>query len=122
MEEGRHHRRRGRRLDHGEEEDQRRKAARTMTTASRIGARVSSALIGSILGALLSAVLPASRAAASFMTFESGQVRPLARTPDGHTLLALDTPDARLEVFAIADGDLTHVASVPVGLEPVAVA
>ena len=89
--------------------------------ASRIGARASSALIGSILGALLSAV-PASRAAASFMTFESGQVRPLARTPDGHTLLALDTPDARLEVFAIADGDLTHVASVPVGLEPVAVA
>jgi DNA-binding beta-propeller fold protein YncE/mono/diheme cytochrome c family protein len=65
---------------------------------------------------------PARPVAASFFTFETGQVRPLALSPDGRTLLALDTPDARLEVFAIDGGDVSHVSSVPVGLEPVAVA
>ena len=74
-----------------------------------------------VLAALCLMGLPVDRAAA-FVTFEVGQVRPLALTPDAHTLLALDTPDARLEVFAVNGGDLTPVASVPVGLEPVAVA
>jgi len=67
-------------------------------------------------------VILAARVAAGFVTFEVGQVRPLALSPDGRTLLALNTPDARLEVFAIDDGDLSHVGSVPVGLQPVAVA
>jgi DNA-binding beta-propeller fold protein YncE len=64
---------------------------------------------------------PTDRALA-FVTFEAGQVRPLALTPDGRTLLALNTPDARLEVFAIDGGTARFVSSVPVGLEPVAVA
>ena len=34
-----------------------------------------------------------------FRNFESLQVHPLAITPDGTKLLALNTPDARLEVF-----------------------
>ncbi|HME91578.1 MAG TPA: hypothetical protein VKE49_09150, partial [Myxococcaceae bacterium] len=94
----------------------------------------------------------------SFITFESGQVRPLALSADGNTLFAVNTPAARLEVFAVQGGPstslryargergplreacpepcrgaqgfsrrggrggLSRVASVPVGLEPIAVA
>jgi YVTN family beta-propeller protein len=60
---------------------------------------------------------------ASYTLFESGQVRPLAMSPDGTRLFAVNTPDNRLEILAIgAGGSLTPVDSVPVGLEPVAVA
>src|SRR6266850_3944387 len=61
-------------------------------------------------------------AAASFTTFESGQVRPMALSPDGTRLFAVNTPDDRLEIFSVGTGGLTHTSSVPVGLEPVAVA
>ena len=64
----------------------------------------------------------ASPARAGFTTFESGQVRPLALSADGSRLFAVNTPDARLEIFNVGSGGLTHAASVPVGLEPVAVA
>jgi DNA-binding beta-propeller fold protein YncE len=57
----------------------------------------------------------------SFTTFESGQVRPLALTPDRQFLLATNTPDARVEIYRVKPHGLDHVASVPVGLEPVAV-
>ncbi|HEY8379174.1 MAG TPA: hypothetical protein VIK91_21925, partial [Nannocystis sp.] len=61
-------------------------------------------------------------AAPAFAAFESGQVRPLALSPNGERLFVVNTPDNRLEVFDV-DGDcLEHVTSVPVGLEPVAVA
>ena len=69
---------------------------------------------GSLLG------LSQGHAAPAFTLFESGQVRPLA--PDGPWLFAVNTPDNRLEVFHITDHGLVHRASVPVGLEPVAVA
>ncbi|MBX3028294.1 beta-propeller fold lactonase family protein [bacterium] len=77
-----------------------------------------------VLGlALMAGLLCAGRARAGFTTFETGEVRPLAMSPDGTTLFAVNTPDNRLEVFAIgAGGALTHTASVPVGLEPCAVA
>jgi len=59
----------------------------------------------------------------AFTTFESGQVRPLAFTPNKQLLLATNTPDAKLEVYEVKqNGNLEHVVSVPVGLEPVAVA
>jgi DNA-binding beta-propeller fold protein YncE len=58
----------------------------------------------------------------AFVTFETGQVRPLALSPDGLRLFACNTPDNTLEVFDVTGGGLTHVASVPVGLEPLAVA
>jgi YVTN family beta-propeller protein len=64
----------------------------------------------------------ATPAAANFFTFESGQVRPLAQSPDGTQLFAVNTPDNRLEVFDVTGGGLTHTHSVPVGMEPVAVA
>ena len=57
-----------------------------------------------------------------FVTFESGQVRPLAFSQDGNRLYAVNTPDGRLEIFDVKNDGLSHVASVPVGLEPVAVA
>ncbi|MFV8756167.1 hypothetical protein ACNOYE_36930 [Nannocystaceae bacterium ST9] len=57
-----------------------------------------------------------------FTAFESGQVRPLALSPNGKHLFAVNTPDNRLEIFRIRPWGLQHQASVPVGLEPVAVA
>ena len=61
---------------------------------------------------VLLAVVPA---AAGFVTFESGQVRPLALSPDGTHLFAVDTPDDRLEIFTVGSGTLTHVDSVTAG-------
>src|SRR6185295_8593668 len=68
--------------------------------------------------------LSAHAARAAFTTFESGHVRPIAMSPDGSRLFAVNTPDDYLEVFTVSagDGSLTHEASIPVGLEPVAVA
>lgn len=63
-----------------------------------------------------------ARAAPSFTLFESGQVRPLGLSPDGKLLFAVNTPDNRLEVFRVKSSGLVHRASIPVGLEPVAVA
>src|SRR5215210_7784895 len=57
-----------------------------------------------------------------FTLFESGQVRPLVLSPSGKLLFAANTPDNRLEVFHIENNGLEHRASIPVGLEPVAVA
>jgi DNA-binding beta-propeller fold protein YncE len=58
----------------------------------------------------------------SYTLFESGQVRPLALSPDNRHLFAVNTPDNRIEVFGIERNGLIHQASIPVGLEPVAVA
>nr|WP_241758497.1 hypothetical protein [Myxococcus landrumus] len=65
---------------------------------------------------------PAFAAAPSFLTFESGQVRPLAMSPDGSRLFAVNTPDNSVSVFKVEDSGLTLQAKVTVGLEPVAVA
>ncbi|MFO0577058.1 MAG: hypothetical protein U1A78_23890 [Polyangia bacterium] len=61
---------------------------------------------------------------AKYTLFESGQVRPIALSPDRRTLFATNTPDNRLEIYDVLDSDrgLVHRASVSVGLEPVAVA
>ena len=56
-----------------------------------------------------------------YVNFETGQVRPLALSADGSRLFAVNTPDGRLEIFATDDA-LTPIASVPVGIDPVAVA
>ncbi|MDY7231562.1 YncE family protein [Hyalangium rubrum] len=63
-----------------------------------------------------------SPTASAFTLFESGQVRPLAMSPNGKFLFAVNTPDNRLEIFEIFSSGLVHRSSVPVGLEPVAVA
>jgi YVTN family beta-propeller protein len=56
-----------------------------------------------------------------YTLFESGHVRPLALSPDGQRLYVVNTPNNCLEVYA-TDATLTPLASIPVGLEPVAVA
>jgi hypothetical protein len=74
-----------------------------------------------IVGIALVAIAGA-RAGAAFTNFESGHVRPLALSPDGSRLFAVDTPDNRLEIYTVGAGTLTLSAEVQVGLEPVAVA
>lgn len=73
--------------------------------------------------ALALAFAPPTALAADFIAFESGPVRPMALSPDGRMLFAVNTPDNRLEVLNVDDaGALSYMASVPVGMEPVAVA
>jgi YVTN family beta-propeller protein len=82
------------------------------------------AAIGCALVVLCVLVGSRQRAAAagSFTEFESGQVRPLALSSDGQRLFAVNTPDDRLEILDVTGSGLTPRSSVPVGLEPVAVA
>ena len=71
----------------------------------------------------LAAVTVAPAAAQQFFHFESPHVHPMAMTPDGQLLLAVNTVDARLEVFRTLPRapHLEHLRSIPVGLEPVSV-
>jgi YVTN family beta-propeller protein len=57
-----------------------------------------------------------------FAHFESAQVHPLALTPDGNRLLAVNTPDNRLSVFDVTGAAPVRIAEIPVGMEPVSVA
>src|SRR5580658_3075090 len=68
------------------------------------------------------ATVSASSTGPPFVEFESGHVRPLAMSPDGTTLFAVNTPNGTLEVFDLTTGTPLFVTRVPVGLEPVAVA
>ena len=71
------------------------------------------------------AILPeaASAQLPSYTLFESDPVTPLAMAPDGSRLYAVNTPDAHLEIFEpTSAGGANLLVSVPVGLEPVAVA
>jgi|CXWL01.1.fsa_nt_gi YVTN family beta-propeller protein len=76
---------------------------------------VATALTLAALGA------PSTSAQPAVVNWESPHVHPLELTPDGMLLLAVNTVDARLEVFDVASGAPTAVASVPVGLDPVSV-
>ena len=58
----------------------------------------------------------------NFRNFESPQVHPLALTPDGARLLAVNSPNATLSVFQLSSGTPVLTAEIPVGLEPVSVA
>jgi len=73
---------------------------------------------------LLASFLLAGGAAAqpSFVAFESGPVRPVTLSPSGALLFAVNTPDNTLEIFIVGELGLTFLISVPVGMEPVAVA
>ncbi|MDC0711119.1 hypothetical protein POL68_21805 [Stigmatella sp. ncwal1] len=74
------------------------------------------------VGLLVGLLVGRDVSAAPYTLFESGQVRPLALSPSGEFLFAVNTPDNRLEVFKNTPSGLTHLSSIPVGLEPVAVA
>jgi YVTN family beta-propeller protein len=59
----------------------------------------------------------------TFQNFESPQVHPLALTPDGTRLLAVNSPNGTLSVFQLVSGFAPRLtAEIPVGLEPVSVA
>ena len=58
----------------------------------------------------------------TYKNFEAPQVHPLAITPDGTRLLAVNTPNNSLSVFHLTGRALTLMAEIPVGLEPVSVA
>ncbi len=77
-----------------------------------------------ILAAAIAAMFSAAGAVAqpSFVAFESGHVRPLALSPDGKQLFAVNTPDNALEIFDVSGGGLVAAGTIPVGMEPVAVA
>ena len=60
-------------------------------------------------------------AQSSFVNWETAHVSPLAMTPSGATLLAVNTADARLEVFDLGAKGPVPRGSVPVGLDPVSV-
>ncbi len=76
-----------------------------------------------LAGALLALALASTGVAqTSFITFESGQVRPLALSADGTRLYAVNTPDNNLEIFSVGTSGLTKLSSISVGMEPVAVA
>ena len=68
---------------------------------------------------LASTAIPTS-AQPSFIEFETGPVRPLAL--EGAILAAVNTPDNRLETFSVVANGITRRTSIPVGLEPCAVA
>ena len=65
---------------------------------------------------------PSAVTSPSFVELESGHVRPIAMSPDGTRLFAVNTPNNTLEIFSITASGLSFTARVPVGLEPVAVA
>ena len=86
-------------------------------------ARMHTWLGRSLAGLALAGVFAAQAfAQSSFVTFESGQVRPLALSADGTRLYAVNTPDNNLEIFSVGTSGLTKLSSISVGLEPVAVA
>lgn len=98
---------------------------RVVARSNRIGAPLWFGAMYRLVGAVVVALaleVGAWASEADFVTFESGPVRPLAISPDGSRLFAANTPDGRLEIFAIESAGLRHLISVPVGLEPVAVA
>jgi YVTN family beta-propeller protein len=66
-------------------------------------------------------MLVGSATGQSFVNWETPHVHPLEITPDGNTLLAVNTPDNRLEVFDISTGYAIHRFDIPVGLDPVSV-
>lgn len=57
-----------------------------------------------------------------FTNFETEPVRPLALSEDGARLVAVNTADDRLEIFAVEAAGLRRLGEVAVGLRPVAVA
>ena len=58
----------------------------------------------------------------SYLNFESGPVRPLALSPDKSQLFVTNIPNGTLDIFDVLPNALTLRHSIPVGIDPVAVA
>ena len=99
------------------------KPFRLKSARIRLSRRLSVILIGLFwIGWIGLSTIAASAAPPEFLAFESGPVRPMALSLDGSKLYAVNTPDGYLEVFSVDAAGLTAIQSIPVGLEPVAVA
>jgi YVTN family beta-propeller protein len=73
-----------------------------------------------IAAAALTLDLNAQDERRSYVNFEGAQTAPIRLSADGEWLYAVNTADARLSVFSLADPDRPRlVAEIPVGLEPV---
>lgn len=73
---------------------------------------------------LFTALTGATADAQTFSHFEARHVHPITITPDGKTLLAVNSPDAALSVFDASNpfrGSPLLIGEIPVGLEPVSV-
>src|SRR5213083_2477374 len=57
----------------------------------------------------------------TFVNWETPHVSPLALSSDATTLLALNTPDARVEMFDLSGDTPRLIDSIPVGIDPVSV-
>src|SRR4051812_29571740 len=57
----------------------------------------------------------------SFVNWETPHVHPLDLTPDRSRLLAVNTPDARVEVFDVTGAVPVKLDSFAVGVDPVSV-
>lgn len=81
-------------------------------------------LVRLLICALLALTAVASSASAQddYTLFEAGHVRPMAMSPDGVWLYVCNTPDANVEAYVPSGAGATHIYSIPVGLEPVAIA
>jgi len=60
-------------------------------------------------------LVPVMARAQSFVNWENPHVHPLDITPDGSRLLAVNTPDNRLEVFDITGGTAVPIRRRPRG-------
>lgn len=66
-------------------------------------------------------LLPGLAALADYQHFEARQVHPLAMTPDGSRLVAVDSANARVTVFSLAGAQPSVESIIPTGLEPASV-
>ena len=62
-----------------------------------------------------------ARPSGGVVNFETPQVHPVDLSPDGRTLLAVNTANHSLEVFRVTDTGLVPEATIAVGLDPVSV-
>src|SRR5438128_820724 len=99
-----------------------RSTSRLSSRLKRLVVVVMIAALGLLCGGSPRKPVVAETQAADFKNFESPQVHPLALTPDGTRLLAVNSPGARLCVFDLTGDRPTLAAEIPVGLEPVSVA
>jgi YVTN family beta-propeller protein len=96
-------------------------ARRSTRTVRASRSRPPGPLIAALAAAVLLAAAAPAHAQGTFVNWESPPVHPVDMTPDGSTLLVVNTADARLEIFALGGALPVHTASVPVGLDPVSV-
>jgi YVTN family beta-propeller protein len=74
------------------------------------------------VGGAIAVATWAAVAGAQFVEFETVATRPMALSASGTELYVVNTPDNTLEILNVGAGGVSRKSSVPVGMEPVAVA